>query len=117
MVSSRTRAIPRVVLYHRERAVLLEPRDKGMLLWTLRYGDEVRDAKDYVGGMRNKRADRKEKKLVSELIRQYTKPCSPSLTTNPVQKELISAREQAARGRAKESARPRGPMSSMSWPF
>jgi hypothetical protein len=30
------RAISRVVLYHPERAVLLEPRDKGMVLWTLR---------------------------------------------------------------------------------
>jgi hypothetical protein len=30
MVKSNTRAISRVVLYHRERAVLLEPRDKGM---------------------------------------------------------------------------------------
>ena len=32
MVKSNTRAISRVVLYHRERAVLLEPRDKGMVL-------------------------------------------------------------------------------------
>ena len=31
----------------RERAVLLEPRDRGIVLWTLRYGDEVRDEKDY----------------------------------------------------------------------
>ena len=36
MVTSDTRAISRVVLNHRERAVLLEPRDKGMVLWTLR---------------------------------------------------------------------------------
>ena len=48
MVKSMTRAISRVVLYHRERAVLLEPRDKGMVLWTLRYGDEVRDEAEYV---------------------------------------------------------------------
>src|SRR5436190_1963913 len=41
MVKSNTRAISRVVLHHRDRAVLLEPRDKGMILWTLRYGDEV----------------------------------------------------------------------------
>jgi hypothetical protein len=36
MVKSSARAISRVVLYHRERAVLLEPRDKGMVLWTPR---------------------------------------------------------------------------------
>jgi DNA end-binding protein Ku len=47
MLASDTRAISHVVLYNRERAVLLEPRDKGMVLWTLRYGDEVRDAKPY----------------------------------------------------------------------
>jgi hypothetical protein len=29
------------------RAVLLEPRDKGMVLWTLRYGDEVRNEAKY----------------------------------------------------------------------
>jgi DNA end-binding protein Ku len=42
MVKSDMRAISRVVLNHRERAVLLEPRDKGMVLWTLRYGDGPR---------------------------------------------------------------------------
>ena len=58
MVKSNTRAISRVVLYHRERAVLLEPRDKGMILWTLRYGDEVRDEADYFKGLKGK-PDRK----------------------------------------------------------
>ena len=28
---------------------MLEPRDKGIILWTLRYGDEVRDPNDYFG--------------------------------------------------------------------
>ena len=35
--------ISRLVLYRRERAVMLVPRDRGIVLWTLRYGDEVRD--------------------------------------------------------------------------
>ena len=39
--------ISRVVLYRRERAVMLEPRDNGIVLWTLRYGDEVRDEDQY----------------------------------------------------------------------
>ncbi len=30
-------------LFHRERAAMLEPRDRGIVLWTLRYGEEVRD--------------------------------------------------------------------------
>jgi DNA end-binding protein Ku len=36
MVKSNVRAISRAVFYRRERAVLLEPRDKGMVPWTLR---------------------------------------------------------------------------------
>src|SRR2546421_7329470 len=63
MVKSNTRAISRVVLYHRERAVLLEPRDNGMVLWTLRYGDEVRDESEYFKGIKGK-PDPKEKKLI-----------------------------------------------------
>ena len=47
MKATKTVGISRVVLYRRERAVLLEPRDRGIVLWTLRYGDEVRDEKDY----------------------------------------------------------------------
>src|SRR4051812_11862386 len=58
-------------LYHRERAVLLEPRDKGMVLWTLRYGDEVRDKAEYFKGIKGK-PDPKEKKLLSSLIGEHT---------------------------------------------
>ena len=39
--------ISRVVLYRRERAVMLVPQDRGIVLWTLRYGDEVRDPEAY----------------------------------------------------------------------
>ncbi len=41
--------VSRLVLNRRERAVILEPRDNGIVLWTLRFGDEVRDASDYFG--------------------------------------------------------------------
>jgi DNA end-binding protein Ku len=54
------------VLYHRERAVLLESSDKGMVLWTLRYGDEVRGEAEYFKGIKGK-PDPKEKKLLASL--------------------------------------------------
>ena len=47
MAATRTAALSRLVLYRREHAVMLVPRGKGMVLWTLRYGDEVRPADDY----------------------------------------------------------------------
>ncbi len=43
--ATETVGISRLVLYRRERAVMLEPRGKGIILWTLRYGDEVRDGR------------------------------------------------------------------------
>ncbi len=40
-------ALARVVLAKRERVVMLEPWDNGLVAVTLRYGSEVRDAKEY----------------------------------------------------------------------
>jgi DNA end-binding protein Ku len=89
MVKSNTRAISRVVLYNRERAVLLEPRDKGMILWTLRYGDEVRDEAEYFNGVKGK-PDTTEKKLLGKLIAEHTQDWTPSLATDPVQQALLA---------------------------
>jgi len=111
MVASNTRAISRVVLYNRERAVLIEPRDKGMVLWTLRYGDEVRDAKDYFGEFKKAKIAGQDKKHAEGLIEKQTKPWSPALVNDPVQKallEMIAAKEKNKRKMAKASARPKG---------
>lgn len=43
--------ISRLVISRRERAVMLEPRGKGIVLWTLRYGDEVRNEEAYFEGI------------------------------------------------------------------
>jgi DNA end-binding protein Ku len=110
MLKSDTRAISRVVLYHRERAVLLEPRDKGMVLWTLRYGDEVRDESDYFKAIREKPAP-KDKNQIAKLIAEHTVDWSPSLATDPVEQALLSMikAKQKHGGRSKRKAtRPRG---------
>ena len=106
MVKSNTRAISRVVLYHRERAVLLEPRDKGIVLWTLRYGDEVRDEADYFEGIKGK-PDPKEKKRLAGLIAAHTQGWSRSLATDPVEEALRSMIE-AKQKRAQRSAKKPG---------
>src|SRR5437762_1227010 len=102
MVNSKTRAISRVVLYHRERAVLLEPRDKGMVLWTLRYGDEVRDEAEYFKGIKGKPDP---KKALASLIAAHTKTWSPSLATDPVEqglRSMIEAKQKHARRSTKK---------------
>jgi DNA end-binding protein Ku len=106
MVKSNTRAISRVVLYHRERAVLLEPRDKGIILWTLRYGDEVRDEADYFKGI-NGKPDPKEREQLAKLIDEHRQDWTPSLATDPVQQALLSliaAKQKRSRNSSKKSS-------------
>ena len=105
--------ISRVVLYRRERAVMLEPRDKGIVVWTLRYGDEVRDAEDYFAGIDKDRPDAKALKLVGRLIDERTAAWDPAMVQDPVQKRLksiIAAKKRkqkpaAARKRQKDEPR------------
>ncbi|GLK57231.1 DNA end-binding protein Ku [Methylopila capsulata] len=99
--------ISRLVLYRRERAVLLEPRGKGIVLWTLRYGDEVRDPEDYFGGLETDKPDPKLMTLVTSLIEERTKPWSPKMVDDPVQArllELIASRKKGRKTKPKAKA-------------
>lgn len=97
MAATKTVGIARLVLYRRERAVMLEPRGKGIVLWTLRYGDEVRDAEDYFAGIDAVKPDAGAIKLIGKLIDERTGKWAPSLVHDPVQKRLKSIIEAKKR--------------------
>ncbi len=59
-------------MYRRERAVLLEPRGHGIVLWTLRFGDEVRKATDYFSDTKEGKPDTKLLSMVRKLIKGKT---------------------------------------------
>ncbi len=99
MKATKTVGISRVVLYRRERAVLLEPRDNGIVLWTLRYGDEVRDEKPYFAGIKKAEPEADMKPLMEKLIQSRTKDWSPNLAEDPVQDELLSIIKAKEKGR------------------
>lgn len=104
MAATQTVAISRVVLYRRERAVMLEPRGKGIVLWTLRYGDEVRDAKPYLKEAESGTPDAKLMRLVTSLVKDRTHPWNDSMAKDPVQENLltiIKAKQAGAKGRGK----------------
>lgn len=105
MKATKTVGISRVVLYRRERAVLLEPRDNGIVLWTLRYGDEVREEKPYFAGIKKAEPDADMKPLMTKLIKSRTKDWSPDLTKDPVQDELLSIIKAKEKGRKATKAR------------
>lgn len=107
MKATKTVGISRVVLYRRERAVLLEPRDNGIVLWTLRYGDEVRDEKPYFAGIKKAEPEADMKPLMEKLIKSRTKDWSPDLAEDPVQDELLSIIKAKEKGRKATKARPK----------
>jgi DNA end-binding protein Ku len=96
--------VSRLVLYRRERAVMLEPRDRGIVLWTLRYGDEVRDPKDYFGDLKAEKPDPKLMKLVGSLIEERTRSWSPEMVNDPVQANLLELIASKKKGRKKVAA-------------
>ncbi|NKQ83623.1 non-homologous end joining protein Ku, partial [Rhizobium ruizarguesonis] len=47
MKADKVFGVSKLVMGRRERAVVLEPRGEGIVLWTLRFGDEVRPEENY----------------------------------------------------------------------
>ncbi|MBN9982840.1 Ku protein [Rhizobium laguerreae] len=81
--------ISRLVISRRERAVMLEPRGMGIVLWTLRYGDEVRDAETYFERVDDQPADSEMMPLVQQLIKKQTQHWSSKMVSDPVQDKLL----------------------------
>lgn len=104
-----TAGIARLVLYRRERAVMLEPRDRGIVVWTLRYGDEVREEKDYFAGLGDEKPEKRALALVRTLIEERTKDWDPKMADDPVQDRLldiIAAKKKGRKRPAKAKAPP-----------
>ena len=89
MASQNMVGISRLVITRRERAVMLEPRGKGIVLWTLRYGDEVRDEESYFEGIGDETADSDMMPLIQQLIKKQTQDWTPKLVIDPVQDRLL----------------------------
>ncbi|MGA3303994.1 MAG: Ku protein [Methylovirgula sp.] len=106
MVETGLVAISRLVLYRRERAVMLEPRDRGLVLWTLRYGDEVRDAGAYFDEIKDVKLDAKLFSLVTTLIGERTKEWDPAIVHDPVQEKLREMIAAKAANRPLPKAKP-----------
>jgi DNA end-binding protein Ku len=81
--------ISRLVISRRERAVMIEPNGKGIVLWTLRYGDEVRDKAEYFAGARTDDVEDDMAPAVDQFIKQETGHWSASMVADPVQKQLL----------------------------
>ena len=82
---------------------MLEPRGKGLVVWTLRYGDEVRDENAYFGGIDDKPSDSQVMPLIQQLIKKQTGHWDSKLVADPVQDKLLEIIE-AKRKKTKRPA-------------
>lgn len=105
MRKTKTVGISRLVLYRRERAVMLEPRDKGIVLWTLRYGDEVRSVGGAFDAVADEHTDKDARALVERLIEKRTRDWEPDLVQDPVQDRLKQIIASKKKGRRKAAAK------------
>lgn len=109
MAQSNVVGISRLVLGNRERAVMLQPWDNGIVLWTLRFGDEVRDEDEYFKSIEEEKPESKLLKMVEQIIEDRTVPWSESMVKDPVQARLLdiikSKKPNASKSKAKPSAK------------
>lgn len=117
MAARKMVGISRLVISRRERAVMLEPRGKGIVLWTLRYGDEVRDEDAYFESINDDTADPEMMPLVQQLIKQQTRHWDKKMVTDPVQDrllELIALKKKALKKPAKSQSKAAEPVPTKS---
>ena len=93
-------ALGRVVMHQRERMLAMEPRDTGMVAWSLRTHDEVRDAAEFFDDIPDRKADPKMIAIAEKIIEQQEGPFDPS--------ELNDRYEDALRALIKEKRSGKG---------
>lgn len=109
MAAEKMVGISQLVIARRERAVMLEPRGRGIVVWTLRYGDEVRDEASYFQDIGETKADAKMMPLMRKLIKAQTKEWSPKLVADPVQERLLDLIETKKKAQKKPARSKAGP--------
>jgi DNA end-binding protein Ku len=115
MTDSNVVGISRLVLGNRERAVMLQPWDNGIVLWTLRYGDEVRDEDDYWKSVKADKPDAKMLTMVEKLIDERTTTWSESMVKDPVQDRLLDIiKSKQSPKKAKTRGEPRAELEPQS---
>jgi DNA end-binding protein Ku len=77
MVKSNKIALGRVVMHTRERLVALEPRGKGILAYTLRTADEVKNPAEFFDPIKDVTPDPAMVEIASRIIEQQEGPFEP----------------------------------------
>jgi DNA end-binding protein Ku len=92
--------------------VILKPRDNGIVLWTLRFGDELRDSNEYFGAIHDVKPDAELTRLIGDLIKSRKKPWSSDMVVDPVQAGLLDIIAAKKKGAKKAKAKPKAELES-----
>jgi DNA end-binding protein Ku len=101
--------LARVVVYRRERLLLLRPRGKGLLATTLRYKDEVRDEDEYFDDIPSTKIPADMLKLATHILETKKGKFDPAKFEDRYEtalKELVKAKHAGRKARAAPESRP-----------
>ncbi|GEP12308.1 Ku protein [Methylobacterium gnaphalii] len=90
-------ALGRAVISTRERLIAVEPSGKGMMAWTLRSKDEVKNANAVFGDIKATKPDKEMVEVAERIIEQKEAPFDPSKFTDRYEdalKALIEAKRK-----------------------
>lgn len=101
-------ALGRLVMHQRERLMALEPRERGILAYTLRSKREVRDAEEIFDRIPDARANAQMVDIASRIIEQQEGPFDPSQFNDRYEdalRALIKEKEKGHTVKAPEQPR------------
>jgi DNA end-binding protein Ku len=99
-------ALGRIVLATRERLLALEPRGKGILAYSLRTEDEIRNADDIFGSISAAKPDAAMIAIAEKIIDQQKGPFDPSKFTDRYEKALKALIAEKQKGHRPVEAAP-----------
>ncbi|RMH32791.1 MAG: Ku protein [Nitrospirae bacterium] len=82
-------AIGQVVMKGREHLVAIKAQDKGMVMLTLRYANEISKATPFFADIQNGRVDKEQLELARMLVKSKIAPFDPSKFTDRYEHALI----------------------------
>jgi DNA end-binding protein Ku len=95
-------ALGRVVMHQRERLLAIEPRDTGMVAWSLRSHQEVRDAAEFFDDIPDKRPDAQMIAIAEKIIEQQQGPFDPSQFNDRYEDALRALIKEKQKGKGRK---------------
>jgi DNA end-binding protein Ku len=102
-------ALARVVLAKRERVVMLQPWDKGIMATTLRYPYELRDAKDYFGEIPELKVAPEMLQLAEHILETKAADFDPSQFVDHYEQAVVEMLKQKEAGLPTSHEKPEAP--------